>query len=88
MILSNIYGYCRQMYKETIIGAVIAILDECDNQDFDVVTIALKTLATIIDSRNQNIDPLIMNQIETCLVNLGSHCDHIMLSLDEKGKVT
>lgn len=68
----------KQTYKETVISGIISILAECDNDDFDVVTVALKTLASIIEGRNENVDPKLMSDIETCLIGLGGHCDRIL----------
>lgn len=53
-VLSNLLtdGAFKQQYKEPIIAGVISILNECDNEDFDVVTLALKTLSCIVDARN------------------------------------
>lgn len=42
----------RQNFKEPIIAGVIGILNDCDNDDFDLVALALKTLASIIEGRN------------------------------------
>jgi hypothetical protein len=36
------------MYKGIIIGAVLEILDECESEDFDLVTVGLKTLAVLL----------------------------------------
>lgn len=38
-------------------------MNECDNEDFDVVSVALKTLASIVDNRNENIDPKLLANI-------------------------
>lgn len=57
---------------------MIGILNDCDNDDFDVVTVALKTLAAIVDSRNENLDPKLMADVETCLMGLGGHCDKVL----------
>lgn len=40
------------MFKEPAISGIISILNDCDNDDFDLVTLALKTLASIVDARN------------------------------------
>lgn len=64
-----------------IITGVISILNECENDDFDVVTVALKTLATIIDNRNENLDPKMLAEVENCLMNLGGHCDRVLSNL-------
>jgi len=72
------------MFKEPIISGIIAILNDCDNDDFDLVTLALKTLATIIEGRNENLDPKLFAEIENCLMNLGSHCDRVISSVAGK----
>lgn len=43
-----------------------------------MVTVALKTLATIVDSRNENLDPKLMADVEACLMGLGGHCDKVL----------
>jgi hypothetical protein len=45
------------------------------------VALALKTLASIIDARNENIDPKLLTEVENCLMNLGSHCDKVIASV-------
>ena len=74
----------RQNFKEPIIAGVIGILNDCDNDDFDLVALALKTLASIIEARNENLDPKVFAEIETCLINLGSHCDKVISSISGK----
>lgn len=47
----------KSQYRSTLIDMIICILRECQDEDFDVVTVALKALSIIIDSRSENIDP-------------------------------
>jgi hypothetical protein len=63
-----------------IIGSVLEILNECESEDFDLVTVGLKALAVLLEAGNENIDPENLANIESCLMNLGSHCDRIMIS--------
>lgn len=54
----------RQQFKEPAIQGIVSILNDCDNDDFDLVTLALKTLAAVVDARNENIDPKLLAEIE------------------------
>lgn len=44
------------------------------------MTVGLKALAVLLEAGNENIDPDSLANIETCLMNLGSHCDRIMIN--------
>lgn len=47
----------------------------------------MKTLSSVVDARNENIDPRLLGDIENCLMNLGSHCDKY-ISCSVKGEAS
>jgi hypothetical protein len=40
-----------------IIGSVLEILNECESEDFDLVTVGLKALAVLLEAGNDKIYP-------------------------------
>lgn len=53
----------KSSYRFSLVSSIIEILKDCQNDDFDVVTVGLKALFIIIDNRTENIDPKQLSEI-------------------------
>lgn len=53
----------KSAFRCQLISSIVEIMKECQSEDFDVVTVALKALFIIIDNRTENIDPKQLSEI-------------------------
>lgn len=70
----------KAKFKLDIVCAVLEILKECSQDDFDIVAIGLRCLGSVVEGGTENLDGQLLKEVEDALQRLGGQCDMLMVS--------
>lgn len=54
----------KAKYKLDIVCAVLEILKECSQEDFDIVAIGLRCLGSVVEGGTENLDGQLLKDVE------------------------